>query len=313
MSIHLQRYKKQRGVTLVELMISSTVGLLLTAAVGTLFIQNKQSYNQNEHVSFIQDNGKFALTTLTNDISAADFWGGVSDLSKIDASAADLPFAAGEECVPAGTSYDVTTSLFFLNQPSAADAAAAFPCIDSFDAGTSMLLIKRVRGLEADALTTNSIYLRVADLQNAAFFAQDAAETARAANETDWEYFLHVYYIDNNLLKRKTINNNPSTNPPTMMEETLAEGIERFHLEFGIDTSSDNTADFFTSTPTPAQFNDAVVARVHILARADDILAGYTNNKSYLLGDLAIPANNDGYLRRSYTASTPIRNVANLR
>ena len=307
-------YKAQQGVTMVELLISTTVGLMLTAAVAGLFIQNKNSYNQNEHISFIQDNGRYALTTLTDDLSAVDFWGGLSSIITVDSTDPDLPFAAGSTCgTAAGWEYNIANSTTYLRQPTVADVAATFPCIDNFDLGTNMLLIKRVRGLSTNALTTNGIYLRVTNLLNGAFFRQDAAQAAPTADQEDWEYFIHIYFLESDNLKRMTIASNPPTSPPSMVEETLAEGIEMFHVEFGIDANiDDNTADFFTSTPTPAQLNNAVEARVHILARADSTLPGYANSKTYQLGDLQIGAN-DGFLRRSYTASTPLRNVVNIR
>lgn len=69
------REKKQKGITLVELMIAMVIGLLLTAGILQLFVSNKQTYRVTENMSRLQENGRFAMHFLTNDIRMADFWG----------------------------------------------------------------------------------------------------------------------------------------------------------------------------------------------------------------------------------------------
>jgi type IV pilus assembly protein PilW len=55
---------RQRGVTIVELMIAMLLGLLITGGVIQVFVANRTTYAFNEGLSRLQENGRFALDTL---------------------------------------------------------------------------------------------------------------------------------------------------------------------------------------------------------------------------------------------------------
>lgn len=61
----------QRGFTLVELMVSLTIGLILLAGVGQVFTSNKQANLYNESLSELQDNGNFAIQFVTTQLANA--------------------------------------------------------------------------------------------------------------------------------------------------------------------------------------------------------------------------------------------------
>lgn len=67
--------KKQRGLTLVELMVAITIGLILTAGIIQIFVNSKQTYRVEESLSRLQENGRMALDFMANDIRMASFWG----------------------------------------------------------------------------------------------------------------------------------------------------------------------------------------------------------------------------------------------
>ncbi|WP_277949409.1 PilW family protein [Chromatium okenii] len=58
----------QRGFTLVELMISMTIGLFLSAGMVALLIGNKQSYRDSENVARVQETGRFAVEYLAKNV-----------------------------------------------------------------------------------------------------------------------------------------------------------------------------------------------------------------------------------------------------
>lgn len=70
---------RQRGLTLVELMVALTVGLILVGAVIAVFIANNGLYSTNKAVAQIQENGRFALSFLDDDIRMAGYMGCSSD------------------------------------------------------------------------------------------------------------------------------------------------------------------------------------------------------------------------------------------
>ncbi len=65
----------QQGLSLVELLISMAVGLILLAGMIAVFSGNKRSAELNAAMSNIQENARFALTTLSKDIRMAGYQG----------------------------------------------------------------------------------------------------------------------------------------------------------------------------------------------------------------------------------------------
>ena len=71
--------KSQLGFSLMELMISVTLGLIISAALISLFINSKKSYLINENLSRLQENGRFAVSFLSRDLRMADYRACVTD------------------------------------------------------------------------------------------------------------------------------------------------------------------------------------------------------------------------------------------
>ena len=67
--------KKQMGITLIELMIAMVLGLFIMGGVSELFINSKQVYRVQENQSRLQENARFAMNFITNDIRMAGFFG----------------------------------------------------------------------------------------------------------------------------------------------------------------------------------------------------------------------------------------------
>lgn len=82
----------QRGVTLVELMISLVIGLLVLGGVTYVFFASRTTYTYNETLSRIQENGRIALDSLNFDIRMAGYFGcGKADLIPINVIANTPP------------------------------------------------------------------------------------------------------------------------------------------------------------------------------------------------------------------------------
>lgn len=67
--------KLQRGLTLIELMIAIVLGLLITATVIQLFVNNKQTYRITQSQTQLQNNARFALSDLSKTIRSSGFTG----------------------------------------------------------------------------------------------------------------------------------------------------------------------------------------------------------------------------------------------
>ena len=69
-----QRHK-QAGLSLIELMISITLGLILMAGVVQMFVSSKTVFTTQQSMSRIQETGRLAIEFLSRDIRMAGFYG----------------------------------------------------------------------------------------------------------------------------------------------------------------------------------------------------------------------------------------------
>ena len=77
-----------RGLTLIEMMISLTIGMVLIVAVGYAFLGGQAANRQHEALARMQEGARFAFETLTYDIRMAGFTGcrSTSSVNLLDGS-----------------------------------------------------------------------------------------------------------------------------------------------------------------------------------------------------------------------------------
>ena len=80
----MSRLRQQKGLTLIELMIAMVIGLLLLGGTISMFISNKRVYREQESMSRLQENARFAMTMLLHDIRMAGYTGCNDDSTKVN-------------------------------------------------------------------------------------------------------------------------------------------------------------------------------------------------------------------------------------
>ena len=63
--------RTRRGFSLIELMVALTLGLVLTAGLVQLFSSTKVTFNTNDALARVQENGRFALESLKRELREA--------------------------------------------------------------------------------------------------------------------------------------------------------------------------------------------------------------------------------------------------
>jgi len=322
--------RQQQGLTLVELMIAMTLGLIMAGGVITLFTFNRHSFNRDEMILRMQDDARQGIRELVNDLSMAGYW---ADLLMPATITPDLSLAVATDCGPAGVAnwiFQTVTpgtgenqSLVVVDNATAATANARFSCLGAeVRPGTDIVAIKRVAGARAPAvLANNSVYLRTNGTVGLLF--REPANVPPAvpvpAPFSDWEYRPTIYYVRNfavvpadgiPTLCRKILQ---FGGVPNVETECLAQGIENLQIEYGLDTDGDGDPNAFIPNPTPAQLQTAVAAQISVLARSTNNDRQYTNGKTYTLSNAPAYQPNDSFYRRVYTLNIGLRNLKTLR
>lgn len=313
--IHTTTFR-QSGVGLVELMVALVLGLFVTAGVTSMFVQNKGSYNQDERNARMQENARYALQLLARDLSMAGFWGGVvsSGADITDPGSGTLQITA--DCGVSGVrwAFNPTQAMQYVRSGDAPNTE--FACIEAgtYKTGTSALSIKHVAGVSTTSPESGHVYVRTVGASGNLI---NSDGTATPTGLQDWQYVVNIYYIATDAngipwLRSKYLTKN-GTQPTIQDEGQLAEGIEQFHIQFGIDTDGDGIPNQYLSNPTDTQLQTAVSARIYVLVRSSDQdFSSPPNDKIYTLGDLAVNggnAFNDRFYRRVYTTTVQLRNT----
>jgi len=142
----------QRGVTMIELMIALLLGIVLTGGTIQIFISNRATYAFNEGLARLQENGRFALDTLSYHARLAGYLGCLSEVPRYNNlnTPTTLPFnfeegLGGYEAI--GTSPGEAFAAAALNPPNSNDAsdwAPSLPAelVGSVVPGSDVLVIR---------------------------------------------------------------------------------------------------------------------------------------------------------------------------
>jgi type IV pilus assembly protein PilW len=325
--MHIAR-NRQTGLTLIELMIVMVLALAVSAAILNVFASNRQSFKQAENILRMQDDARHALRELALDLSMA---GHYADLLFPGAVTPDPTLSVGTDCGPAGMANwiyrlrDPATannlSITAIDNVTVASANAAHSCIGGAElaTGTDIVAIKRVAGTASAAPVAGQVYLRTNGTVGLLYEEPVAAPAvAVPAPFAEWEYRPRIYYIRNfadtagddiPTLCRKTL----AAAPATVVTECLAVGIENMQLQYGIDTGDNGNPNMFLDNPSLEQLQAAVAVRITLLARTADPEPGYTNSKTYMVGNAPPHTPADSYRRRVLTMTVGIKNLRSLR
>jgi type II secretory pathway pseudopilin PulG len=318
----------QAGFSIIELMIAMALSLTLGVAIISVFVNNTHSFNQDENVARMQDDARHALRELATDISMA---GHYAELHVPNAVVPDGALTIGTDCGPAGEAnwmYQTieagtsnSLSIMAIDNASNAAAAAQHSCFASGEVldGTDIVSIKRVSGGQTGLPQIGSVYLRTNGTVGLLYQAPMPAAPAITvdAPASDWEFRPSIYFIrpyanapgdGTPALCRKVL----QMPGPSMSTECLATGIENLQVEYGIDTSQNGQPNVFTSSPTLADIQNVVSARIFLLARTTDIDVKYANTKVFSISNAADYAPDDSFHRRVFSTSVAIHNIRSL-
>ncbi len=327
----------QRGYTIVELMVAITIGLVILAALVSVFAGNSRTRAEIERFNQQTDNGRTALQMLIDDLHNAGYLGELNPVG--------LPLAAAIVAKPNPCATDVVSLTndalipiqgYDINNGAVAPTCVSAPTVPDRKPGTDILVVRRastctvgaagcdpqVGGLPYFQASTCSLdiaagnYYKI-DTNAGNLTLQRAVVGACAAVAPLRRYRTHIYFIAQNdkagdgipTLKRAELGAGAFTVVP------LVEGIENLQIEYGLDTNVPATGAPAVYTSDPDNYNgcaptpltclgywqNTVAARIYVLARSTTTTQGYVDNKQYTLGlTFAGAAYNVGPFNDSY-------------
>lgn len=309
--------QRQRGVSLIELMVALVIGVVLAGAAVMIYANSKHGFVVQDNTASVQENGRFALHLLKEDIRLAGYWGLNYRPTTIGSVGA---ITLTNECI-ANWATDVTLPLGILNNTNAT-YTTCIPDTDYYDpdndnVGSDVLTVRHASSEPVTTLVDGDVYLRTS-LTNGLLFVWDASsppDTDIGEVPADNHRLLaHAYYIRPfstagdgiPTLVREVIRGT------AVAAEPLIEYVEDFQVTFGLDTNADGDVDRYDNDGIDAADIDNVMTIiVEILVRAPTPEADYTNTRTYQLGDRTHTPN-DGFRRQAFRQTIFVRNGAGL-
>jgi len=287
----------------------------------------KSTVSETSHYGELQENGRFAISVLSDDLLRQNFWGdytGSITLANIN----PVPAAPVGECVGGGVNngtFPLATGSFrTLWADTVTNASILSGCVTDAKKKSDVLQIKRVastpEALVAGAEAPAGNYYFMSNMDNGTLFA--AGTVPDVKNGRVWEYQHHIYYVRDEAVGSDTV--------PVLMQGRLAsnlsfapiiDGIEMVRFEFGIDMDVNPTAAGYgivdayvpTSSMTNALWDNElsriISVKIYVLARSIKKDIKYQNKNSYSLGGFNYTVD-DNYRRLLFSSTVTLYNAS---
>jgi type IV pilus assembly protein PilW len=273
----------QRGLTLVELLVSAAVGLLLATGLGYTYLQAAAGRNATESLTGLLETTQFALDTIEADVRLAGFYGRGAGPARITVMAGIVIRCGGS---------DVSQWILDLARPvEGSDETWDLPCDARWNsprAGSDVLVVRHA----SPAVATPTVgQVQVSARPDGSRVGSDGSAATPPASLHDLE--VRAYYVNDRSsfdgarpsLRQLTLTRNGTT--PALHDEEVVAGIENLQVLFGLDADGDGSVERYVS-PADAAITDpgAIAAvRLWLLASFPAGAADVSDDGNYPLPD----------------------------
>jgi type IV pilus assembly protein PilW len=279
-----------QGFSLVELMIAMTIGFIVVAAVGYVYLSSRQSFRLTDSMSRMQENGRLAIETLARNVRMAGYVGCGNLKNATVTTIANPPVPVmsmataitGEDFAAAVVNYAGTG----ITRP----AGDTISVMGAFAGGVN--LVGNLAPSNANIQINGNPYgfavgdvLMVTNCTNADIFRPTTVSgggtvTMSHSNATNTGNRVGTYGSDGVVLKMDRFTYFIGTNPAgkrALYRTNLAKGVAEdtvelvedvwdMQIEYGQDTNGDGAADTYNNaTAVVGNWAQVVSARISLL------------------------------------------------
>lgn len=340
---------RQRGFSLVELMVALVLGLVLITGVIQIYLSTKAGYNLQTGMARAQENGRYAVDFLTRDLRMTGDPGGCGgNLSAgftVNVLADDNPNDGAADFVidantvlrghEEGAGFTPPAGVPFWTDPSdptdppedavtiiRADASSQQPLDSDMGRVNFPILVPGGNFATGDValiadceqadvfVVTNTSGTAPLQLSHAAT-GNTSANLSRAYRESDGAT------VSRAIERIYYIGQNPDGGPSlyrTGSEGTfeLVPGVERLQLQWGQDTNNDDNVDLFLDANAVTNWSQIMAAQVDVLTRTPEGVSPTAADYAFREdGNVTTttPPTGDSRLRRWYAGTVALRNL----
>ena len=338
--------QKQKGFSLVELMVSITIGLILMAGVLSIFLSSRVTFSTNERTARLQENGRVALDLVTHDIRSAGYQGCARGVPVNNRLA--LPTSTNWNYIFPVQGYENISGTLTPTWVGAALSPLAVADSDvivvraAMRDGRSTRLETSMSTLTDDLKVMNTgtgtlgagVYMisdcNAADIFQVTAYTPGTPSTmahgtgvGSPGNAAD--DFGYLYQAGARIVQLQTIiyyvGIDPATSEPALYQKIganasrlLIEGVQALQISYGEDTDNDRVANLYRAANDVVNWNNIISVNLSMLIRSEQY-GTQLDKKSYTLlttavGGKVLSGYNDRRQRLMFTTTAALRNRA---
>ena len=312
------RMRRQRGFSLVELMISLVIGIILVYGAVRLLVDSRNTQRASESTASVQEIATYALAVLEPDVRLASYWGKTNRADLVGGATASTSSRSALDTLVVGNC-GVNFTVDLAQYLQATDAAYGLACAaQSYVADTDVLVVRHasaeVTALAAGVLQLQSGPLRGQLITDGTRPTGYGAPPATVTHDVE----VNAYYVgalaDNVdgqpqwALRRKRLTSVGGT--PTIIDEEVVRGVQDLQVELGFDTTSDGAADVYVNPGSEPATGLLVAVRLSLLVVSEERDQGHVETTAYTLANHTHAAYSDSRHRRVVVKTLALRNPA---
>jgi type IV pilus assembly protein PilW len=327
--MNMRHKARQKGLTLVEMMIAITLSLILTVAVGFLYVGTKQTYRSQESLSRLQENARYALEVISRDVRMAGYRGCAGSTNPF-ANTLNTPTAypwnfavpiQGFESTGASTwspalDASITSPLGGSDVITVRSVQSDGVPVVAHASPTGDITVNAGSGLQQwevalAASCTNSAVFQITNVpgttvSHAATGAAPGNATANlGAIYTGGEVIpisTKTYYLRSNPAGRPALYRIEANNAA----EELVENVAGMQIAYGEDTNGDSAIDAYNNANAVGNWGNVLSVRISLLVNtAEDSLTPQAQDYTFNGATVTAP---DRRLYKVFTETIGIRN-----
>jgi len=337
-------HARLKGFSIIELMVAMTISLILLAGVLAVVYSSKVSYNENERLGRIQENGRAALELVLRDLRGAGFPGCAQPIK-------DLFQINNVLSTPTGLLWNLAQPVYGYE----AGASAWTPALDttvipSATTGNDVVVVRSVRANSPSFPTTKFVNptddievskdpsetiaagtpMVISDCAGASIFvATGVTESAGGTKMT----LVHgtggaptnadndlknvftggarvapivtiIYYIRPSAAGGPALWRVVSGGGP----EEVIQGVEAMQIRYGVDTDGDSLVNSYVDASAVTNWSNVICVSVAMLVRSIEQNAATKDTRTYSLLQKTVGPFGDRFQRSIFSTTVTLRN-----
>ena len=315
---------KQRGLTLVEMMVALAIGSFLVIGAVQIYNQSRQAFVINESIARVQETAQFAMDTIEADMRMASNWGRTSRALTIEnRSIAGIDNPKPLNLVPPDCGDNWVLDLAM--PVDGANNSFDLPCAaqGGVQASSDLITVRRTT-VAPQPLQAGRLQIQTTRISGEIFEDGNIPALFSPADSTTHNLMVSSYYVSANsnlipgvpTLRRKSLV--VTAGVSSIVDVEVAPGVENLQVQLGIDVDEDNTVDRYVNPgddiydPAAAGYVPGarvITARIWIVVRGVSRENGIIDNYTYAPGDVNLGSYSDDLRRLQVSKTILLRNA----